>query len=118
MTNSIPQIKLNLNSINPIVKSTGIVNEKLYVRRIAKEIMQIKKQNFKPQFIINFVNLSKFLKLLKIFFNIIITYINNSIYRCEHQWKFVPIEDEIQKFFMRNFTKNFEKVKNVFVFEE
>jgi hypothetical protein len=48
MTNSIPQIKLNLNSINPIVKSIGIVNEKLYVRRITKEIMQIKKQNFKP----------------------------------------------------------------------
>ena len=71
MTNSIPQIKLNLNSINPIVKSIVIVNEKLYVRRITKEIMQIKKQNFKPQFIINFVNLSKFLKLLKIFFNII-----------------------------------------------
>ena len=91
MTNSIPQIKLNLNSINPIVKSTGIVNEKLYVRRIAKEIMQIKKQNFKPQFIINFVNLSKFLKLLKIFLNIIITYINNSIYRQKQQWKFVPI---------------------------
>jgi len=30
------------------VKSIGIVNEKLYVRRITKEIMQIKKQNFKP----------------------------------------------------------------------
>ena len=46
--NSIPQIKLNLNSMKPIVKRTGIVNEKLYVISIKKEIMQIKKQNFRP----------------------------------------------------------------------
>lgn len=46
--NSIPQIRLNLNNIKPIVKSIGIVSERLYVRRMAKEIIQIKKQNFRP----------------------------------------------------------------------
>ena len=65
--NSIPQIKLNLNSMKPIVKRTGIVNEKLYVISIIKEIMQIKKQNFRPWLIINFVILSRFLKLSNIF---------------------------------------------------
>ena len=77
--NSIPHIKLSLNKIKPIVKSIGIVNEKLYVSKIAKEMMQIIKQNFNPWLIINLVKLSRLLKLLKTFFNIIITYINSSI---------------------------------------
>ncbi len=89
--NSIPQIKLNLNSMKPIVKRIGIVNEKLYVISIIKEIMQIKKQNFRPWLIINFVILSSLLKLSNIFFNICITYINDSIWEDKHQWKFVTI---------------------------
>ena len=84
--NSIPKIRLNLNKIKPMVKSIGIVKEKLYVRRTTSETKQIVKQNFKPCIIINLVNLSKLLKLLKIFLNIIITYINNSIQRYKHQW--------------------------------
>ena len=91
ITNSIPKIKLNLNKIKPIVKSIGIVNEKLYVRRIARETKQIIKQNFNPWLIISLVNLSRFLKLLKIFFNIIITYTNSNIKKYKYQWKFIPL---------------------------
>jgi len=46
--NSIPKIKLNLNKIKPMVKRIGSVYEKLYVRRIARETMQIIKQNCMP----------------------------------------------------------------------
>ena len=76
--------------MNPIVKRIGSVNEKLYVSKIMRDIVQIKKQNFKPWIIINLVSLSRFLKLLKIFLNIIITYINNNIEKNKHQWKFIP----------------------------
>ena len=52
----------SLNKIKPIVKTIGTVKDKLYVTRIIKEIIPRIEQNFKPFFMISFVNLSKFLK--------------------------------------------------------
>ena len=102
--NSTPNIKLNLNKINPILKRIGVVKEtllpkqnsnnykkyfyneidqqkrigvvkeRLYVTRITKAIIPIIEQKDKPFFIITFVDLSKFLKLFIIFLIICITY--------------------------------------------
>lgn len=99
--NSIPKIRLNLNKIKPIVKSIGIVKEKLYVVRIASEARQIIKQNFNPWLIISFVNLSRFLKLLITFFNIIITYTNSNIKKYKYQWKNIPDINKRKKNFYK-----------------